>query len=294
MFLLAPVMQVLGQTQETAASSAGIDSLTLLLIGILVILVLVLVVALYLLYVIRMLYVKQQQAAGAVEVQESWWKEIQTKLTNAVPVEQEETVMLDHEYDGIQELDNYLPPWWKWLFYFTIAFSVVYLAVYHVFDLAPLQEEEYEIAMRKAEEQKALLAGMVDETNVEIVEDEASLSNGETIYIKNCAPCHQPDGGGSIGPNLTDNYWIHGGSIQDVFAIVKYGVQGRGMRSWESLLSPQDMRDVSSFILVELAGTTPVSPKEPEGELFEPEGTEPTETDTTEVEPAEGETVAKL
>ena len=178
--------------------------------------------------------------------------------------------MLDHDYDGIKELDNHLPPWWKYLFYFTIAFGVVYLLVYHVFQFewAPLQEEAYRREMALAEEQMSELAI----ANVELTDEDEALENGENLFVANCAACHLADGGGSIGPNLTDNYWIHGGEVQDVYNTIKDGVPGKGMISWESRLSPSDMRDVASFILLKLVGTDPAQGKAPEGELFLPEG----------------------
>jgi len=207
-----------------------------------------------------------------VLVQEpSLWSKMMAGMTKAVPVEKEETVMLDHNYDGIRELDNHLPPWWKWLFYATIAWSAVYLLAYHVFDTLPLPAEEYrnEIALAE-EQQKARMANMgevIDENTVEATEDPTSLAKGKQIYNMNCAACHKEDGGGSIGPNLTDEYWIHGGGIQEIFYIVKYGVPEKGMISWQNQLSPEQMRDVSSYILT-MQGSNPPNAKGAEGEKW--------------------------
>lgn len=296
-FILINILLILiganakAQSAENAPQSAfggGIDGFTILLILIFIIVVLILMVTLYLFYTINLLLSQQQaEKAGQPAEPESFWKQMEKKLTKAVPVEREKDVMLDHEYDGIRELDNHLPPWWTGLFYFTIAFGVVYLLVYHVFqfDWAPLQEEEYQRELAQAEEQRAMLANLVDESSVSVLTEEVALANGEAIFQKHCVACHAADGGGNtIGPNLTDNYWIHGGDVQAVFTTIKYGVQGKGMEAWGKKLPPKDMQDVSSFIMVKLVGSEPLEPKEPQGELYLPEGTE--KEDSTE-EPEE-------
>jgi len=247
---------------------------------VLVVSVLVLAVAIVVLQVLRA-FVKKEldkkaEAEGVViEEEPSWWKKMLTKANDAVPVEKEREIILDHNYDGIRELDNHLPPWWKWLFYVTIIFGVVYLAVYHVFGTMPLQTEEYQAQMEIAEQERlARLANQpasnIDESNVEFVEDAVALSNGKQIFNLNCAACHKEDGGGGIGPNLTDEYWIHGGSIQDIFRTIKVGVPEKGMISWEVMLSPDQMQNVASYVMT-MQGTTPANPKEPQGEIYNAE-----------------------
>lgn len=195
-------------------------------------------------------------------------------LTDAVPVEREEEIMLDHEYDGIRELDNNLPPWWLWLFYATIIYAVVYLAYYHVLPFGKTQTEKYYAEMERAEEEiKAYMAtvkDLIDENTVEFMSDASDLAAGKKIYDANCMACHAMDGGGGVGPNLTDEYWLHGGSIKDIFRTVKYGVPTKGMIAWESQLTPVQMAQVSSYIK-NMAGTTPANPKEPQGEIWKPE-----------------------
>ena len=206
---------------------------------------------------------------------------------------EEATIDLGHNYDGIRELDNNLPPWWKYGFYLTIGIGFVYLIHFHVLQLGFLSPiigpgvssaEEYEAEMIAAEEEKALrlekVANLVDETTVEALADAGSINNGGATYQKYCLSCHGAEGQGGIGPNLTDQYWIHGGSIKDMFATIKYGVLEKGMQPWKDLLKPKEIQEVASFIKT-LEGTNPPNPKEPQGELYVPSDT--TATDSTSI-----------
>lgn len=269
----------------------------------LVVSILVLLVLIVVLNVLKTFVNMQKQAAVeeakskgeevAVEQEEGFMKSIMKKLTESVPVEREDEVLTDHEYDGIRELDNKLPPWWTALFYITIFFAIVYLLHFHVFMTGPSSAEEYEMQMAAAEEQiqayQASLALSIDETNVTFTDDPQLLAEGEQIYQANCVACHAVDGGGGVGPNFTDQYWIHGGDIKDLFAIIKNGVPQKGMISWKSQLTPQQMQAVASYILT-FQGTTPANPKEPQGELYVPEeeGNESGE-ESQEPEGSEGE-----
>jgi cytochrome c oxidase cbb3-type subunit 3 len=195
------------------------------------------------------------------------------KLQDSKPIEEESEIELDHDYDGIKELDNNLPPWWLYGFYLSIVFAVIYLGRYEVFQTAPSQIEEYEIAMAEGEKQRAeyllTAADLVDENSVELITEESKLQEGAKIYATSCAVCHAADGGGTVGPNLVDEYWIHGGDIKDVFATIKYGVPDKGMIPWQDQLSPAKMQAVASYIL-SLQGTTPAAPKEPQGDKYVP------------------------
>ncbi len=197
-------------------------------------------------------------------------KKINDKLTDATPVEKEKDILLDHEYDGIKELDNNLPPWWKYLFYVTIIFSFIYMLHYHVLGTGKLSDEEYKAEVEYAELQLAMFTGVstvIDETTVKLLTEPAALFSGKEIYGKNCAACHGQRGEGLVGPNLTDEYWIHGGSISDIFVVVRDGIPEKGMLPWRGLLSPSQMQDVSSYV-ISMYGTDPPNAKAPEGEKF--------------------------
>ncbi|MEM8895774.1 MAG: cbb3-type cytochrome c oxidase N-terminal domain-containing protein [Bacteroidota bacterium] len=276
-FFTAPV---LARAQEAEPSffarATQQDLLILFVLGLaLVVSILVLLVAIYTLTVLRVIVNKEKAKANVVEeVKPSFWASFNKTVTDAVPVEKEKSILLDHEYDGIRELDNHLPPWWKWLFYATIGWGAIYLIMYHVVGTMPLQEEEYnmEIAAAKAayEARQVASTETIDEATVEFSEDAGHLANGQKLYERNCAVCHQNDGGGLVGPNFTDQYWLHGGSMPDIYKVIKYGVPEKGMISWQAQLSPTDMRDVASYILT-FQGTTPANGKEPQGDLYTPE-----------------------
>lgn len=193
------------------------------------------------------------------------------KMQDSRPIEEEAEIELDHSYDGIRELDNNLPPWWLWGFYLSIVFAVVYLMRFHVLKTAPLPLEEFAIQIAEGEAQRAAYlknaSDLVDETNVVLLSDAGAISAGQKIFATNCASCHAADGGGGIGPNVTDDYWLHGGDVKDVFGVIKYGVDGKGMISWQEILKPNEMQQVASYIL-SLHGTTPAAPKEPQGTLY--------------------------
>ncbi len=284
----------LGASAQEVSGVSSDTALVILAGFVLVVAILVLIVSSIVLQVLRSIVRQEQEKQAEVqgielEPEESFWSRFSKSTTDIVPIEKEETILLDHNYDGIQELDNHLPPWWKWLFYFTIGFGVVYLIVYHVLGLMPLQTAEYEEEIAAAEQQRqeylaSQPSAVIDESTVAMVDDAASLADGKQVYDNNCAACHRADGGGGIGPNLTDNYWLHGGSIESIFTTIKVGVPENGMISWEPLLSPSQMQNVASYIMT-LVGTNPPDAKEPQGELYSPgsEGGEAAPADTTAV-----------
>lgn len=208
-------------------------------------------------------------------------------LNDAVPVEREGEIMMDHEYDGIRELDNNLPPWWIWGFYFTIAFAGVYLAYYHITGKGDLQIAEYNKEMEEGKLQKeAFLAksgAKVDENTVVAFTEAAQVDKGKETFKTFCAACHGQAGEGGVGPNFADDYWINGGGIKNIFKTVKYGVPAKGMIAWETQLTPVQIQEVSSYILT-LKGTNPANPKEPQGELWSEGGVPAAQPDSTVVD----------
>ena len=205
------------------------------------------------------------------EKKASIFAKIRQAMTKSTPIEREAEIMMEHDYDGIKELDSKIPPWFSWLFILTIIFAAYYMLQYHVFASGKVSSEEYEQEMKKAAEEKESLiksGALVNEETVKLLTDAASLQKGKEIFETNCIACHAADGGGIVGPNLTDKYWIHGGGIKNVFKTIKYGVPEKGMISWQTQLNANQMQDVASYVL-SLQGTKPASPKAPEGEIWE-------------------------
>jgi cytochrome c oxidase cbb3-type subunit 3 len=245
--------------------------------------VVVMLVAFVAIYMIRILNMLTQQAEMERAVRlgityrpkPSWWSRFSQSMNASVPLEQEKDIELDHSYDGIKELDNHLPPWWKWLFYGTIGWSAVYLFVFHISSTLPLSTDEYQQEVALAEEQARTLKASrpvqeIDENTLAFSSDSVSLiASGKIVFTdNNCGSCHRNDGGGNtIGPNLTDLYWLHGGHIKNVFSTIRNGVVDKGMPAWGRSLSPQQVRDVAFYVL-SLQGTNPANAKAPQGELY--------------------------
>ena len=201
-----------------------------------------------------------------------WINKLLVKWTRAKSIEQEEDIILDHNYDGIKELDNSLPPWWVYMFYATILFAVVYLIRFEVLD-GDTQVMEYNKAVAEARielnKYKATAKDLITADNVILLTDAKSLSRGKAVFNLNCASCHLADGGGSIGPNLTDEYWILGGGIKNVFTTIHNGGRdGKGMVAWNKTLKPDDIAKVASYV-ISLQGTIPSKAKAPQGDKWE-------------------------
>ena len=177
--------------------------------------------------------------------------------------------LLDHSYDGIMELDNDLPPWWLYMFYGTIIASVIYVVAFFgmgKFDQIEEMNKEYAVAEEAIAKYKEANGPGIDETSVVLVSETTQLADGKAIYTKNCVACHMVNGGGGVGPNFTDDAWIHGSSINDVFKTIKYGVPEKGMIPWESQLNPEQMQNVASYILTEFKGKNVEGGKAPQGD----------------------------
>ncbi|WP_397446222.1 cbb3-type cytochrome c oxidase N-terminal domain-containing protein [Polaribacter sp. R77954] len=215
----------------------------------------------------------QNEKAGIVpEPENAWIQKLLKNWTKAKAIEEEQEIVLDHNYDGIKELDNSLPPWWVYMFYATIVFAVVYLVRFHFLG-GDSQEMEYQQAVAEARieinKYKASSPDVFDVANLTLLTDASDLKRGKAIFNLNCASCHLADGGGQIGPNLTDEYWILGGGIKNVYNTVsKGGRDGKGMIAWNKTLKAEDIAKVSSYVL-SLQGTTPAKAKAPQGEIWE-------------------------
>lgn len=176
---------------------------------------------------------------------------------------EEEAKVLDHDYDGIQELDNPLPRWWVYMFYATIVFSIFYILHY---SLGPGKsiDEKFEDKIAQVTEQKETAA----DVTVDYSSTPERLETGKLVFDAKCSACHKTDGGGLVGPNLTDNYWIHGGSSEDIAKVIRDGVVSKGMLAWEALLKPEEITSLVVYIHA-LNGSNPAGAKAPEGELYD-------------------------
>jgi cytochrome c oxidase cbb3-type subunit 3 len=230
---------------------------------------------LFLFFSIRRIYVEllPEKAAAAVKSSKmaALWSRLDKKfLTKAIPVEHEADALLEHDYDGIQELDNSLPPWWKYGFILTIAFAFVYLLNYHVFGNGKNPTEEYAAEMNQAKiEKEAFEANnkdKINESNVPMA-DAPGINRGKEFYTANCVACHGTLGEGGAGPNLTDDYWLHKGSLNDVYHTLKVGYPDKGMQSWAIKFNPKEMSEIASFVKT-LRGTNPPNAKAKQGDLF--------------------------
>ena len=260
---------------EPAANYGGLSQLEFYAIS--TVIGLEVLVIFFLAFMVRRSYRELSGAADAVLAESkqtklsAWWSNLDKQLfTRAVPVEQEADILLDHDYDGIKELDNALPPWWKWGFYFTIIVAVIYIFNYHVFGTGKNPEQEYAAEMaegkRIEELYKARTKDLVDENNITLA-DADGIAAGKALFAQSCVACHLADGGGSIGPNLTDEYWIHGGGLNDIYKTIKIGYPDKGMQSWQTMYSPAQMRNLTGYVK-SLQGTKPANPKAPQGDLY--------------------------
>ncbi|WP_033961461.1 cbb3-type cytochrome c oxidase N-terminal domain-containing protein [Psychroserpens jangbogonensis] len=201
----------------------------------------------------------------------TWIDETYNKLVGTKPMAEEHEIILDHNYDGIKELDNNLPPWWIYGFYASIVFAAVYLVRFHVLN-GENQYDELESDLVQAkldiEEYKKTAKDLVDFNTVELLTDAGDLKAGQKLFDLNCVACHKADGGGGIGPNLTDKNWILGGGIKNVFKTISEGGRdGKGMIAWKQSLKPSEMAQISSYVL-QFEGTTPAEPKAAEGDIW--------------------------
>jgi cytochrome c oxidase cbb3-type subunit 3 len=185
--------------------------------------------------------------------------------------------LLDHSYDGIQEYDNPMPGWWVYLFWGTIAFAVLYWFNVPGIGTGRGRIANYEEEMARAKARQEELAAkaprreITDASLIALSRDPARMEAAKTLWTNNCFACHRADGGGQIGPNLTDEYWIHGGRPTDIYRVVNEGVLEKGMPVWGKTLQPDQVEVLSAYVLT-LYGTNPPNPKEPQGTKVEEGG----------------------
>ncbi len=289
-FALLSVMKISAQDASTATQYIPIDwsitgdRLNFALLGVIGIEVLVMLYFLRWLRVLVLPVSEKKEIAQTASKTNRWWD----RFNKSVSIDKEQDVQLDHDYDGIKELDNSLPPWWIYGFYFTILFAGVYMYRYHISKSSPLQVEELAIEKIQAEKDKvafmATLANNVDETSIAYNPTAELLADGKAIFVKNCVSCHGPEAqGASIGPNLTDEYWIHKGGIKDIFKTIKNGVQEKGMIPWGQQLSNAQIAAVATFIK-SLQESHPTNPKAPQGDKYEEESENSSSSDSVAVE----------
>jgi cytochrome c oxidase cbb3-type subunit III len=283
-FMLLNISAFAQNAPDATPASAAIGGLTPSVFYTLVtIIFLELLVILVLLINIRMLLKSQKESLVVIqtvtEVQPvvankprlSWW----IRFNKFRTMEQEADIDLGHNYDGIRELDNRLPPWWIYGFYVTIVFAAIYLWRYHVSHSAPLSKEEYEIAVQKADQKVQdylkQKGESVDENNVAML-GSPDVAEGKRMFQISCIACHNEGGAGNVGPNLTDDYWLHGADIKSVFKTIKYGINA--MPTWQNTYNNKQIAQLSSYVK-SLRGTNPPNAKAPQGDLYKDDASAP-------------------
>ncbi|RYD74346.1 MAG: c-type cytochrome [Sphingobacteriales bacterium] len=272
-FTTAASAQTNGKTVEgseiIARYNSGPNALTFLAIGVILTLILVLFLMSDISRTVKMLQQKHEETLPETEkVKRSSWFDL-FRMKN----KGKDSLQHDHVYDGIVEYDNNPPAWFNVLFYGTIAIAFCYMMYYHVLKMGDLQLTEYDKQMAAAE----IVVAKAQERAIELAEkppftDNANLAIGQTIFTTNCVACHGDKGQGTIGPNLTDEYWLHGGEYKSIFKTIFNGVPEKGMLSWKKSLRPDELRAVASYVNT-LRGTNPPNPKAPQGEKFAGEAT---------------------
>ncbi len=268
-----------GNAPAAAAATGVVDTIAGLsqtsFYSLLTVIFLELLILYVLLYNLKLLLKKETVALKGIEESAEptpsafidWWD----KFNSFRPMKEEAVIDLGHDYDGIRELDNRLPPWWLYGFYLCIIIAFIYMYRYHVAHTAPLSREELVISLEKADAEKAEYlkhaANSVDETNVKLLTSASDLEAGKAIFTTICKTCHRADAGGSVGPNLTDEFWIHGGGIKDIFKTIKYGYPEKGMKSWKDDYTPSQIAQLASYVK-SIKGSNPVNPKAPQGTLY--------------------------
>jgi cytochrome c oxidase cbb3-type subunit III len=251
------------------SSISGNDLLLVFIIGILIIVMLIVAIVLF-----NISIALKKMLPSKVEIDTEFQKAMKErtfwqKLAGLRPMKYEQAMMMEHDYDGILEIDNPIPAWFMTLFYGSILVAVIYIFAYHVVGNGQIMTAEYKEQMFEGEEiKKAFMkkfAKSINENNVSVLKDAKTIEEGKKLYTQNCVACHATDGGGGVGPNLTDEFWLHGGNVKSVFHTISEGVAEKGMISWKKSINPLQIQQITSYIFT-LKGTKPAKPKEPQGE----------------------------
>lgn len=269
LFLRAGTVQADAPVGVAKSTMSGNDWM---MIFILVVLIIVMLVVAVVLFNISLALKKMlpQKVEIDTEFQQAmdertFWQ----KLAGLRPMKYEQGMMMEHAYDGILEIDNPIPAWFMTLFYGSILVSVVYLFAYHVVGDGQIMTTEYKEQLAEGEAVKKSFmekfAKSINENNVAILKDSKAIEDGKKLYTQNCIACHAADGGGGVGPNLTDEYWLHGSNVKSVYHTISEGVAEKGMISWKKSLNPLQIQQIMSYIFT-MKGTKPAKPKEPQGE----------------------------
>jgi cytochrome c oxidase cbb3-type subunit 3 len=264
--LTAMLLGISSMAMAQTADNTELPFYQVLISIIITLLAFTLILVIYTLQKVAQLLKREAMGDRYLEVEEqTMWE----KLLSLKPLSAEKDVELDHDFDGIKELNNPIPPWFNVLFYGTIVAAFVYILYFHVFEAGNLQAQEYKNELVVAEKQKAdyvkKAGNLIDENSVTLLTDASKIKEGEQVYATKCAVCHGEKGEGKVGPNLTDEFWLHGGSIQEVFKSIKYGWPAKGMVAWQNSMNGAQMQELASYIL-SLQGTNPAGAKEAQGE----------------------------
>lgn len=270
-FVLVPALSYAQQVTDAAQEGDSITGVNQVIILLLVCAMVLLLITVLLLVRTKKVILRSRNGEADANLEPSFLD----KFNASVSVEKEKDILMDHDYDGIKELDNNLPPWWKYGFYLTIVIAICYITYFHFLG-GELQISRYEKSLIEAKADKEAYqkahGDVINEDNVKRITDKAQLADAEKIFKTTCFVCHGAEGqGNAVGPNLTDDYWIHGGSIKDVFHIITNGWPEKGMQSWKSNFSALQISQLSSYVK-SLRGTNPPNPKEKQGDLYVEEG----------------------
>jgi len=254
-FLLLSILIVLNSATVVAQSAGDGTETSLIVTGI--------ITALFVVFIFFIVFVLNGNIESIVSSLYKIWAYV-------VPQKSEKAIQMDEEFDGITELDNRIPPWFNYLFIGSVIFAVIYMVNYHILKTSPLPQEEYSNELTSADLLKRVQLASEGEINIDqlvALKDETSLKAGIGKFKKNCVSCHGNEGGGIVGPNLTDQYWIHGGGIKNVFTTITDGVPAKGMISWKLVFTPKEIQQIASYIL-SLQGTNPPGGKPPQGTVW--------------------------